>query len=72
MKDKIHPNSLLGLLYTLKSEADNLEARIAAVEKRLRNQGISDPLNTPRDVAEALGRRPSARARGMFVGTHCA
>ena len=68
-KRKVHPHSLLGLLYTLRDQASSLEVRIAAVEKRLREEGVADPLATMSEVADALSRRSSVRGGGMFIGT---
>jgi hypothetical protein len=36
---KVNPNSLLGLLWTLKLDAEGLQVQISRVEKRLRTEG---------------------------------
>ena len=35
---KVNPNSLLGLLWTLKLDAEGLQVQISRVEKRLRTE----------------------------------
>jgi hypothetical protein len=54
---KINPNSLLGLLWRLRANADGLDDRIKGLEKKLCEYGLSNLPRTCRDIAALLQQR---------------